>query len=79
MPKLNHNQYVRKCYPLDEAVKLAAEQNIDRDIRAGLVLPYEKSQQMDKYLDEARHLLVTEGENHLPEYPDADHICTRKA
>lgn len=60
-----------KVLPLEEAVKLAAEENFSRDRRMGLS---PRRSEMPVYLEEARELLLNTGENYLPEYSGHSHI-----
>lgn len=60
--------------PLEEAVKLEAAQNLERDKRTlGDV-----AEEMEIYLEEARHILTTMGEGYLPDYPDHKLIKVKK-
>ena len=69
---------IKKVYfELEEAVQKAAEQNWNRDDRIGLTEGITFEADSTIYLDEARHLLETTGENYLPEHPDFEHICVK--
>ncbi|WP_407305630.1 hypothetical protein [Acinetobacter sp.] len=61
------NNYETVELSLEEAVKLEAKQNKERDMR---VMGEEDLDADDIYEEEARHLLTTLGEGYLPEYPD---------
>lgn len=65
-------------YELDEAVKKAAEQNLKRDQRMGLEDDPANQATVDIYLEEARVLLESTGENYIPEYPDTEHIVRKQ-
>jgi hypothetical protein len=72
----------RKYYPLEEAVKRAAEQNVARDYRNNLI---EVSSLKELpvvlrsiYVNRARSLLKLDGQNSMPEYPDKEHICVNQ-
>jgi len=53
--------------PLEEAISLAAKENFARDLRVGCI---DAAESMDIYIEEARHLLTTTGENYEPEFED---------
>lgn len=60
-------EFRKKAYPLDEAVRVAAEQNFNRDVRCKLVRRSEWESERAMYEEEARHLLATSGQNYDPE------------
>lgn len=69
----------QKFYPLEEAVKRAAAQNVSRDFRNNLI-EVSSLQELpivlrSIYVNRARALLKQDGQNSLPEYPDKEHIC----
>lgn len=72
----------RVFHPLPRAIKLAAEQNLLRDHRAGLINASSLKEldipQRLIYIQEAKRLLRSTGENHLPCHPDTQHICLLK-
>lgn len=61
---------------LEVAVYHAAKQNFLRDAKVRLVSLHDWKRQdvQQVYFDEARHLLVTTGENYLPEREGDPHI-----
>ena len=72
--------------PTEELILKAAKQNLDRDIRIGLmgeafedlkpVTSWDNLPEDEKkiYLEEAKVLLEDTGENYLPDYPDHELI-----
>ncbi len=68
--------------PLGMAVKKAAEQNLLRDHREGIVTAAGLHELDIKtrlmYYQNARNLLKETGENYPPPYPDRNHICLKK-
>ena len=68
------NQYL----PLEEAVEAAAKQNFDRDVKVGLARQQDWKQDKSVYMEEARHLLQTTGENYIPDDPALPIICLQK-
>lgn len=70
--------FVRKELPLEQAVQEAAEQNWNVDLAKGLVHEEDKPEEFADYLEEARHLLETTGENYLPESTVFHHIVLKK-
>jgi hypothetical protein len=71
-----------KRYSFEEAVKRAAEQNVARNFRQGLSR-YSSLSEMainDRVVQYhlARTILLREGQNTLPEYPDTEHVCVKK-
>lgn len=71
-----------KYYELGEAVQRAAEQNVRRDYRLGLItvdkledLPAEEGR---KYKIEARRVITEFGANYVPNYPETERIHARK-
>ena len=62
--------------PLEEAVIKAAEQNFRVDVKRGLEKESEWGNLQDLYKEEARYLLVTTGENYLPENGETEHIIS---
>jgi hypothetical protein len=64
---------MKKLYlPLEEAIKVAALQNIDRDIRCNLLSEDNMNDDtyMNLYTEEARLLLEAGGMNYTPKFPD---------
>lgn len=73
---------IKKVYlPIEYAVKRAAEQNLLRDHRVGLTSATDLKEltipQRLIYIQEARNLLKTTGENYIPVYPEYQHICVQ--
>lgn len=64
---------------LEKAAELAAKQNFDQDVLCGCVSPAEWSDEDTKlsYLEEARDLLETMGENYKPRACGCAHIKYR--
>lgn len=61
--------------PLEEAVLLAVEENIDRDKRMDVIDRDECDYELiEMYEKEAHHILTTAGEGFIPDYPDHHHI-----
>ena len=62
-------KYEIKVLPLEEAIKLEAKQNIERDIR--VLGDEEPDDEMEAiYEEEARTMLTEFGQGYYPEYPD---------
>lgn len=59
---------------IDDAMRAAANQNFDRDMRLGLD---PTTDQLAVYMEEARYILDLNGENYVPDYPDHTHIKIR--
>jgi hypothetical protein len=73
---------IKKVYlPIEYAVKRAAEQNLLRDHRIGLInaTSLKELPISDRliYINQARSLLKTTGENHIPVHPEYEHICVQ--
>lgn len=69
------------CLPLEEAIKLAVKENIERDIRLGCIELCEKpitDEYKYIYEEEARELFKTTGSNYNPEFPDHHFIFVLK-
>lgn len=58
--------------PLDEAIKLEATQNMERDRR--VLGSREVDGQESVYLAEAEHWLTTTGEGYIPDFTDHKHV-----
>lgn len=68
----------KSYYPSEEAIQRAAMQNFDRDVRMDLeegTWDQTPDDVKSVYLDEAREILTTTGENYVPDFKDHDHIC----
>lgn len=61
-------------YPKHEAIAKAAEQNLNRDRRKGLIDDDPNEDVIRKYIEEANVILMNKGCNSIPEYPDYEHI-----
>lgn len=57
----------RKTLPMEKAVEEAALQNFKRDVSRGLCREADWPKLKEKYLGEASNLLVSTGQNYLPE------------
>lgn len=66
--------------PIDEAVTLVAKQNMERDVRTGVTETGDRKipEFVEEYVDEARAILESTGENHAPEDSDHDHIYVKQ-
>lgn len=66
--------------PFKDALVRAASQNFDRDVRKGVVEESEWNQPLvqKEYLSEARGILLRDGENSKPEFPDHEQIVLAK-
>ena len=74
-------KFTKKFLPLEDAVKEAAEQNFQVDLRNELTEgTWETLDAAEKetYLDEARHLMQTTGENYFPVLEGHQHICLQQ-
>jgi len=56
--------------PMEAAVGLSAFENLERDVRMGLIDYILTEEDLRIYKDEARELMETMGENYDPEFPD---------
>jgi len=68
--------------PFNTAVGRAARQNFNKDVRNGKVNMFEWVEDQDiqrRYHSEARALLLRDGENMIPEFPDVEHIFLQKS
>lgn len=76
---------VQEEVKMEDLVLKAAKQNLDRDVRRGLMYAVGKCPKVTcwedcpederrLYLEEARYLIKETGENYLPEFPDHEHI-----
>lgn len=65
-------------FPMEEAVKKAADQNMARDQRLGLLSNPANEGDVEIYTAEAEEVLKKDGENYLPEAPDHEHICVQR-
>lgn len=72
----------KQHYPFQEAVKKAIEQNVLRDHRLGLIsattIDELTEEQKGVYTADAMAMLEIHGENHIPHYPDTEHICVQQ-
>lgn len=70
---------IRVYLPFEDAVKKAAHQNFQRDVRFGIesVAGKDFGEVPDIYYEEARYLLTNEGENYMPEFHPFYHICVK--
>lgn len=65
---------IKKFKDLEEAVLAAALQNFQRDVLLEIADPTDWEEIKESYLDEARHILITTGENYEPDFDDHFHI-----
>ncbi|BDD79429.1 hypothetical protein [Burkholderia phage FLC8] len=71
-----------KYYPLEEAIQKAAEQNVRRDYRLGIIssdiLTDLTEVDRKKYTDEAARLMTEFGVNYVPNSPETERIRVAK-
>lgn len=65
---------MKAYYELQEAIQLAAKQNMERDILVGIA---DADEELQDWLEEAEWLLVNTGENYIPEDSSQEHICVK--
>lgn len=68
---------VRIELSFNEAILRAARQNFDKDVRLGRANTVEWNDVQNEYFSEARAILLRDGENFPPEYPDYEHIILK--
>lgn len=62
---------------LQQAVEAAAKQNFERDVWLDIVDEEDWEEEKQTYLDEARHILTTTGENYEPDFEEHDLIVLK--
>lgn len=65
---------IKNFTDLEKAVETAARQNFERDVWLDLVDEQDWEEEKENYLSEARHILLTTGENFEPDFEDHDLI-----
>jgi len=70
----NQTQPVRIELPFKRALNAAARQNYGRAVRLGRTVRGPWKAVGREFINEARALLLRDGENHLPMAPDVEHI-----
>lgn len=70
---------VEVSFPFNAAVTMAAKQNVRRDYLKGIIdvkaLNELTGEKREKYIADAKKVLMETGKNHLPVSPEYQHIC----